>query len=174
MSATNIYEIHEREQYFFDQATLDHLSGFLCLFAKPCCLCAPLLGAEVEKRGIEVAILDVDERFANLQGFVRFDLNRPTWLGTRFDVILCDPPFFKVSLSQLFAALRTLSLYDFRQPLLLSYLTRRETKVLNTFSPFSLRSTGYYPQYQTVKKCERNEIQLYSNLPKEKLTQLKA
>ncbi len=169
-----MYEIHKHEQYFFDQATLDHLSDFLCLFTTPCCLCAPLLGAEVEKRGIEVTILDVYERFSNLRGFAHFDLYRPKWLGTCFDIILCDPPFYKVSLSQLFVALRTLSLNDFRQHLLLSYLTRRETNVLGTFSKFSLRPTGYYPQYQTVKKCERNEVQFYSNLPSEKLAQLKA
>jgi len=169
-----MYEIHKHEQYFFDQATIDHLSDFLCLFTKPCCLCAPLLGKEVEKRGIKVTVLDVDDRFSNLRGFIHFDLYRPKWLGTRFDIILCDPPFYKVSLSQLFVALRTLSLNDFRQPLLLSYLTRRETNLLGTFSNFSLRSTGYYPQYQTVKKCERNEVQFYSNLPSEKHAQLRA
>jgi len=169
----DMYEIKKREQYFFDLETVDRLAGFLCGFEKPCCLCAPLVGAAAEERGVEVTVLDVDERFARLHGFVRFDLYRPTWLGNRFDIILCDPPFYKISLSQLFVALRTLSLNDFSQPLLLSYLVRREANVLKTFSPFSLRPTGYHPAYETVQRCERNDIQFYSNLPEQRLRQLK-
>lgn len=62
---------------------------------------------------------------------------------------------------------------SFSQPLPSSYLVRREANILNTFSPFSLRPTGCRPGYETVQKCERNDIQFYSNLPEHRLRQLR-
>jgi len=104
-----MYELHEQEQYFFDRPTLAHLSTFVARFPHPCCLCAPLLGKTLVDRGTQVTILDVDERFAALPGYRRYDLYRPEWLGEEFGLIICDPPFYKVSLSQLFSTIRTLT-----------------------------------------------------------------
>ena len=118
---------------------------------------------------MKVSILDIDDRFADLPGFVRFDVYRPEWVGKRFGLILCDPPFFGVSLSQLFAALRLLSHNDYQQPMLVSYLRRRSSAILGTFSRFDLRSTGYFPSYQTVQRSPRNEIEFFSNLEEEQL-----
>lgn len=114
-------EEHAREQYFFDAPTLDRLATFVERFERPCLLCAPMLGRTLHDRGRAVATLDVDERFAHLAEFRRWDLYRPTPLPERYDLILCDPPFFNVSLSQLFAALRLLAQFDFRQPLVVSH-----------------------------------------------------
>ena len=118
-------ERHENEQYFFDAPTLARLADFLSGWNDACCLCAPLLGQHLAHRGVAVTILDIDERFADTPGFRRFDIYRPERLAQRFSLILCDPPFRKISLSQLFAAVRVLSHYDFAQPLLISYLRRR-------------------------------------------------
>jgi hypothetical protein len=159
-----MHERHENEQYFFDAPTLDHLAEFVGGFARPCCLCAPRLGQELERRGVAARVLDVDERFAGLRGFRRWDIYRPEWLGEEFGRIVCDPRFFNVSLSQLFTALRLLARHDWRQPLLVSYLTRRASSVLGTFAPFWLEPTGYHPGYQTVRKVARNEIEFYGNL----------
>ena len=68
-----MYEKHQAEQYFFDEATLDHLAGFVSTFDNPCCLCAPLLGKRIVDRGHRVRILDVDDRFESVPGFVRYD-----------------------------------------------------------------------------------------------------
>ena len=160
-----MYEQHECEQYFFDKPTIERLTGFLERFENPCCLCAPLLGREMAELGLEVRILDIDERFASVPGFRKYDLYRPEWLGEAFDIIICDPPFFRVSLSQLFAAIRVLARYDFSQKIMVSYLTRRTNAVMGTFAPFGIRATGFNPGYQTVRKLERNEIQFFSNLP---------
>jgi len=84
-------------------------------------------------------------------------------------VILCDPPFFNVSLSRLFTALRTLARNDFSQPLLVSYLVRRARNVIGTFAPFGLAPTGLHPEYVTVVNCDRNDIEFFSNLPEEKV-----
>ncbi len=164
-----MYEIHAQEQYFFDEPTLDQLSEFLARWSAPCCICAPLLGKHAVEQGVPVTILDVDERFADVPGFRHYDLYNPEWIDQEFDLIFCDPPFFNVSLSQLFKALRLLSHHNLRQPLMLSYLSRRANAVMGTFAPFNLQSTGYRPGYQTVKKSSKNEIEVFSNLCAEQL-----
>lgn len=160
-------ERHENEQYFFDAATLAHLVTFVRGFARPCCLCAPMLGRHLEQARVPVRILDIDERFANCAGFRRFDIHRPEWLGEQYDLIICDPPFFNISLSRLFTALRTLAQHRFEQPLLISYPTRRSANLLGTFDRFALRPTGYAPSYLTVQNVERNAIEFYGNLDEE-------
>jgi hypothetical protein len=159
-----MYERHENEQYFFDTVTLNHLAGFVAGYERPCCLCAPLLGQELVRRGVGVRILDIDERFAHLDGFRKYDIFRPEWLGEEFGLIVCDPPFYGASLSQLFAAIRMLGRNMYSQPLLVSYLKRRKASVLGTFARFGLEPTGYKPGYLTVQSVARNEIEFYGNL----------
>lgn len=172
--AISMYELHENEQYFFDQATLDHLTRFLTAWPSPCCLCAPMLGKRLVDQGVEVTILDIDERFAAVPGFRRYDIYRPEWLGNGFGIILCDPPFYNVSLSQLFTAIRILSCYRLDQPLLISYLQRRSAAIVGAFRPFGLQPTGYIAHYQTVQASERNVIEFFSNLPNEQIETLRS
>jgi hypothetical protein len=166
-------ERHENEQYFFDAPTLARLADFLSGWDAVCCLCAPLLGQHLARRGVAVTILDIDERFADTPGFRRFDIHRPQHLGNRFSLIVCDPPFHTVSLSRLFAAVRALSHFDFEQPLLISYLERRSAALMGSFAPFKLRPTGYLPGYLTVQPSERTAVQFFSNLPDELLLPLR-
>jgi hypothetical protein len=165
-------ERHENEQYLFDAPTLARLAGFLSGWERVCCLCAPLLGQHLARHGVAVTILDIDERFAGTPGFRRFDIYRPERLAARFSLIVCDPPFHKVSLSQLFAAVRVLSRYDLQQPLLISFLERRSAAMLGTFAPFGLRPTGYRPSHLTVQPGERTRVQFFSNLAEERLLPL--
>lgn len=156
-------ERHEREQYFFDADTIRVLADFAESFEHPCCLCAPMLGRELHRRGRAVRVLDVDRRFADLAGFVEWDLYRPRHLREEFDLVLCDPPFFNVSLSQLFTAVRMLCNFDVSKRVMISYPVRRAGAILGAFAPFALRATGYRPAYQTVQKCEKNDIEFYAN-----------
>lgn len=160
-----LQEHHGREQYFFDDETAGELADLAGSFERPCCLCAPTVGAELHRRGRIVRVLDIDRRFANLYGFMEWNVYRPRRLDEEFGVILCDPPFFNVSLSQLFSALRVLSHFDLARPVAVSYLKRRERAVLGTFALFGLRPTGYRPRYRTVEACDRNEIEFYANFP---------
>jgi hypothetical protein len=158
-----VHENHQREQYFWDPKTVQELTDFLEGFENPCCLCTPSVGEELHRRGKDVTVLDVDERFAHLPQYQHWDLYRPTALNLDFDVILVDPPFFKVSLSQLFKAVRMLCRFDLSSKIVVTWLTRRESALLGTFAPFGLSPMGYHPGYLTVQSCAKNDIQLYAN-----------
>lgn len=168
-----MYELHRNEQYFFNQPTLDQLADFVQCFSHPCCLCVPLLGKTLAERGVKVKVLDIDERFASVPGFEAYDIYRPAWIEEEFDLIICDPPFYSVSLSQLFTAIWKLAHFNYRQSLLVSYLKRRAANILGTFRPFHLVETGYYPRYQTVQEVERNKIEFFSNLDASYIEQLR-
>ena len=167
-----MHERHENEQYFFDDATVDHLARFISRFSAPCCICAPTVGKRLAETNVDVTVLDIDKRFKEVTGFQVYDLYKPTWLEKKFDIIICDPPFFNVSLSQLFRALRMLAHHDFSQPMLISHLSRRSNAIEGTFAPFQLKATGYCPGYQTVKNCDRNAIEFFGNLPSESTAML--
>lgn len=156
-------ENHQIEQFFWDEATIAAVADVASRFENPCCLCAPMVGRELEKRGIAARVLDSDARFADVAGFAFFDLYRPAWLGEDFGVIVCDPPFWKVSLSQLFAAIRILSLYQYTQPLAICYPTRRGANLSGTFARFELQPSGFFPKYRTVQDTERNHIEFFAN-----------
>jgi hypothetical protein len=156
-------EKHEREQYFWDTATVEQIANVTARFASPCALCAPLLGALLESQEVSCRVLDIDTRFSGLSGFTPYDIYRPTWLGEEFGVIVCDPPFWIVSLSQLFTVIRLLSRYDTNQPLAICYPSRRGANLCGTFARFGLRPTGFFPKYLTVQSVERNEIEFFAN-----------
>lgn len=161
----NLPEKHEREQYFYDERTLAELADLVGHFERPCLLCAPMLGRALHERGRDVAVLDVDRRFADLPGFVEWDLCRPRPVGQAFDLILCDPPLVAAPLSQLFQAVSVLCRFDFTRHVAVTYLWRRRSAVLGTFVPFGLKAAGYQPTYATVEACERNRVEFFANFP---------
>lgn len=159
-----MHELHKNEQYFFDAETITHLVSFLAAFKRIGILCAPMLGQALANSDREITVLDIDERFANVRGFLNWSIYRPQRLPQEFDIIICDPPFFNVSLSQLFQAIRVLSHFNLEQKLLVSYLHRRTNAIIGTFVPFRLEPTGYFPAYVTVQKNEKNRIEFFGNL----------
>lgn len=165
-------EKHDNEQYFFDDQTICHLADFCATWTKPCCVCAPMTGQAVAQRNSQTVVLDIDTRFNDLSGFQYFDITQPQWNSNRFDLILCDPPFFNVSLAALRIGIRSLSQFDVRQPMLVSYLTRRSTAFLQAFAEFNLKPTGYFPTYRSVHAVARNKVEFFSNLATEELQPL--
>ena len=156
-------ERHEWEQYFWDVPTLESLADVAARFDNPCALCAPMLGRVLNERDRKSRSLDFDGRFATDENFAQFDLYRPLWRDETFGVMMCDPPFWKVSLSQLFAAIRLLSHHNFDQPLAICYPMRRAKNVCGTFAKFGLEPTGYFPGYVSVQELERNRIEFFAN-----------
>lgn len=162
-------ERHEREQYF-DDPTRSALADLLEAYSRPCCLCAPTVGEELHARGRPARVLDIDERFSHLPGFRRWNMRRPEHLGERFDVIVCDPPFFTVSLSELFRALRLLQGFDPSTPVVLTHLTRRAHAVEAAMRPLGVGGIrriehGPRPGYLTVRPTPRNHISYFANIP---------
>lgn len=178
-------ELHENEQYFFSKRTLKLLSTSIASsgFNDVCCLCSPMLGLELYKKINYVSILDKDNRFVSVVKstrrkandsdknndlshlwFVNYDLNRPRYIGWNFDLIVCDPPFFSVPLHNLLRSIYTISKYNYRIKLLISYVKRREEQLLQTFEKYNLKPTGFHPEYDTVQNSGRNEIEFYSNI----------
>ena len=122
-----------------------------------------MLGRVLNERHIEHRVLDGDERFADDANFAQFDLYRPLYRAETYGVIVCDPPFWKVSLAQLFAAVRLLSHHNFEQPLAICYPARRAKNICGTFARFGLEPTNYFPGYLTVQNLERNRIEFFAN-----------
>ena len=156
-------ERHEAEQYFWDAETLELLGDVAARFELPCALCAPMFGRVLSERKIASRSLDCDERFAAAENFAVYDLYRPVYRDEIYGVIICDPPFWKVSLAQLFAAIRLLAHHDFEQPLAICYPARRAKNICGTFAKFGLEPTGYFPGYLTVQDLERNRIEFFAN-----------
>ena len=160
-------ERHEHEQYFFTPETAAHLAACAARFERPCCLCAPTVGVLLGERKAGARVLEIDERFAATPGFLRYDVYRPRPLDEAFGLILCDPPFMKVSLAQLFAAVRTLARGEVSQPLLICYPRERALALTSTFAPFGLVPTGYCPRYVSVQAHAPGEIEFFGNLSAE-------
>lgn len=167
-----MYELHKHEQYFFDDATIKHLAAFLSVYENICVLCAPMLGRLLSNIKSNVTVLDVDDRFADTKGYLNWNIYKPQWINQSFDIIVCDPPFFNVSLSQLFKAIRMLSHNNFDQKLMIGYLSRRSHALIGSFNLFNLLPTGYYPSYVTVQNTEKNEIEFFGNLNAAELERL--
>lgn len=156
-------EDHTNEQYFFDVATRAWLVDCLQPFDSICTLSTPTLGAALIDAGKTPVILDIDERFGHLPGFIKWDITGPAHMKQRFDLIICDPPFFNVSLRTLRSAIEILSHYDTTQKLAICYLTRRKTAVLKSFKKFGLCETGVRMVYKSVVPGAKNKIELLGN-----------
>lgn len=158
-------ENHQLEQYFFDRETTGRLADLCAAAAAPCCLGTPSVARELHRRGQPARLLDVDARFAELPGFVHWDFYRPRPLSERFDLIVCDPPFSRVRLSQLFVALRTLVQGDFTTRLVLCHLERRQHDIQGALGAFGLSLTDIVPTYVSVSPSPADRIVVYANFP---------
>lgn len=156
-------ERHELEQYFFDPVSVERVVEIASFFDRPCLLCAPTIGSAMAKLDRPATTLDIDDRFADVPGFRRWDLTRPTYLQETFDLIICDPPFLNVSLRELRQAIRVLSHFDNATPLMVSYPIRRKDALLRVFADFEIVPTGFRPKFATLEASERGEIEFFAN-----------
>ena len=133
-------------------------------YTAPCCLCSPMIARELAARGKPARLLEIDTRFSDVPGFVPWDLYRPRSLPESFDAILCDPPFHKVRLSQLFTALRTLCHGHLGTPVYLCHLASRAADVCGALAAFGMRPTDIEVGYVSVKQIPENRVLLYTNV----------
>jgi hypothetical protein len=161
-----IHENHQLRQFFFDPPTIKALAEFVNQYENPCCLCTPMVAKALHEKGRAVRVLDIDERFRFLPGFMLYNLYRPAYLQEDFDLVLVDPPFHAVGLGQLFKAIRVLSHFNFEQEILMTHLRRRSWGIEATFDPFRMKPTELSPRYQTARDCNgegRSRVIYYSN-----------
>lgn len=160
-----MHENHQREQYFFAPPTIQALADLVQPFENPCCLGTPTIAQALQRRGVSACLLEVDDRFSGVSGFRRWDLYRPADPGEDYGCILCDPPFNKVRLSQLFTALRVATRGCYQVPILLCHLASRSADIQGALAPFRLSPTALVLEYVSVKPSAENRIILYSNVP---------
>src|SRR5262245_58164630 len=135
-----LHENHQREQYFFARPTLERLSLLVEGYHHPVLLCCPMVGRHLwEEHKRAVTVLDVDERFSFLPGFVSWDLYHPTPLPFVPDLLVIDPPFHMVRLDQLFLAIRTLVHGQMGLPMLITSLPERVDALVGTLCASGLR-----------------------------------
>lgn len=167
---THIPEKREYEQFFFSEESLTRLVRVVESFKNPCLLCAPTLGAELEKREKKCRTLDIDTRFSELMSFKYYDISQPISLNENYDVLLCDPPF-KFDVRQISEAIDALKSED--TTVIVSWYQSRLDQFLRAFP--TLRPVGvtltyreydipFYNQDDAVR-FGKVVVQLYSNDP---------
>merc|ERR1711879_1051843 len=137
-----------------------------------CLLCCPSVAAQIEINGgvtNAYKLLEFDERFSKARNFIKWNLYRPTAVGEIFDLIMCDPPFDKVSVSQLYKAFRTLGAFGRNGPrVLIVFPERHESSLLATFAEIELRrapNEWHELIYISVskKKIKKSGFHIYVN-----------
>jgi hypothetical protein len=168
-----MHENHQREQYFWAPPTLQAVGDLVLRFRDPVLLCCPMVGLHLWERGHRVLTLDIDERFALLPGFVRWDLYRPAPLPGDLvpGLVVIDPPFQIVRLDQLFLALRALARGADRVPLLVAWPPERGDALMATLAAWDLRPTGIRPRYVSVP--DELGIEFFANLDDKALAPLR-
>lgn len=111
-------------------------------------------------------LLDIDERFNYLPKFRRFDILDPKPdPNENFSIVVIDPPFFYIPMSQIRKAVLTVTRGRADVPLLLGFLKRGERELLATFfGDFGIRETKFPLEYATVKANKWKNYALYSNI----------
>jgi hypothetical protein len=165
-----LFEDYSREQFFWDGPTLDRLVGFCSGWSRIGGICCPMLESRMQGEGPDIHTFDIDERFSDLPGFIRWDLTRPQTGFGGYELLICDPPFEKISLETIFSSLQTLA-SGFQQSLLIAYPLHRVEEVETVFAPWNVRLTSIQVRYLSV---DGNPVVWYSNLPQAELQALEA
>ena len=165
-----VVEDHRLEQFYWDEPTRARLLKRLGEYRAPLLVGTPSLAVDAENAGLPYLLLDVDERFAFLPGFRRYDLfDNAETPEFDCDAILCDPPFANFELDQLRTALTRLvgaaSLagklrWRGEPDLFIAYNAKREEALLRAFP--SLRKVEQLG-YLSVKPKTQANLWLYAS-----------
>lgn len=116
---------------------------------------------------IKVTLLDIDERFDYLPGFVRFDITTSDSttinIDHKFKTILFDPPFFGIDLAHIVRLIDRLTITDRPVQLLIGYLRREDAPLLRAFHKYGLVETNFKLEYARVKESKWANYALYAN-----------
>lgn len=178
MFANGFKECHDLEQYFWTQDTVSRLTHALEFSMDCCCLVTPSLAQAWHNEGRDEVLLDIDDRFAYLPRYIKWDLQSPEPVdaggGRRFQIIVFDPPFFYIPIQQLFGAVMEVCASDASTKIMIGFLRREEPLLLTTFKVFQLRRTSFKLEYATVKPNKWTNYALYTNVDLPGIKRLKA
>ncbi|MFX0094124.1 MAG: hypothetical protein ACFFBD_20470, partial [Candidatus Hodarchaeota archaeon] len=130
----------------------------------PCCLATPTLGdAYWRQKDKAVDVLDIDTRFAYLPKYRYYDIRFPYYYNTEINLLVVDPPYFRVTIDELYGCIIELTQGNFKTKLVIGYLKRFEREFLQKFAPFNLKPTKFPLEYQTLRPNKWRNCRLYSN-----------
>ncbi len=157
-------ENRDFEQYFFAKETIFKLLEAFRYEPDPTCLTTPTLGdAYYRYDERAVPVLDIDRRFNYLPKYYFFDIRFPYQIEENVELLVVDPPFFIITLDELFDSICLLANNNFKVKLVISWLRRFEREFLKKFDAFNLKPTKFQMKYQTLKPNKWRNISLYSN-----------
>lgn len=164
MFADGFKERYDLEQYFWTEDTVNRLLQSLEFIENCCCLTTPSLGEGFFRIGREEVVLDIDTRFNYLPKFRYFDIRTPEEQEEEFRIIILDPPFFYLSMEQIYNAVLTITKNNFNTKILIGFLKREEKILLETFKKFNLKETNFKLEYATARPNKWKNYALYSNI----------
>lgn len=168
MFENGFVERRDLEQYFWNKDTVQRLMAALEFACGLCCFATPSLAHAFHIVGQDVALLDVDRRFAYLPGWRYWDILYPSPVdagdGQPFQYVVFDPPFFYIPMHQLFKAVMEVVKNNTSAKIMIGFLMREEPLLLKTFGCFKLKRTGFLLGYAAVKENKWRNYALYSNV----------
>lgn len=150
-----------REQFFFDDETCRWLYNRLGEASSILCLSCPRLAWEFHVRGDrrEVILLDLDERFAGIPGFVRTDLTTEAIPDGHWDAVVWDPPALRFPPDVLVNRLHELAARS--DLLLLAYPQDLFAQVSGRMNQLGLQELSRRPGYRVGNRFNRNRMRFY-------------
>lgn len=159
-----IEEKREYEQFFWTSGTVKKLMDSCQYITECCCFTTPSLAEGFSKIGRDEKLLDIDERFSYMPRFEKFDIKNPHSIDESFNVIVIDPPFFNVTIKELFDATNIITGNNFNTNIIIAFLVRFEYPLLETFKPYGISETSATPEYAHIKPNKWKNFKLYSNI----------
>jgi len=157
-------EIKEWEQYFFTERVLIDIVDALEYEENILCLCTPAVAdAFWRLKNQKIVCLDIDKRFEYLPGFVFFDILKPHKIDFKPNVIIVDPPFFKVNLVDLYSTIDFLTGGDKNTKLIFAFVKREQKFLLYNFESYKLQLTKYKLEYRSVDATKWDNYGIYAN-----------
>jgi len=157
-------EIKEWEQYFFTEKVLLDIIDALEFEENILCLCTPAVADAFWRiKQKKIICLDIDKRFTYLPGFIYFDILKPHKIDFKPNVIIVDPPFFKLNLVDLYNTIDFLTEKDRSTKLIFAFVKREQKFLLYNFNSYNIQLTKYKLEYRSVDPTKWDNYGIYTN-----------
>jgi 16S rRNA G966 N2-methylase RsmD len=162
----NIEEDRKLEQFFWTSETVKKLLNACQYISECCCFTTPSLAQGFLNNGIDQKLLDIDTRFSYFPRFEKFDIKNPHEPegSGNFNIIVIDPPFFNVTIKELFDATNIITNNNFNTNIIIAFLVRYEYSLLETFKKYKISETSTPLEYAHIKPNKWKNFKLYSNI----------